>query len=106
MPKVTYIEFNGTEHPVEVETGLSLMRGAVENGVPGIIADCGGTCSCGTCRVLVDPDWREATGEPSDMEEAMLEISEDNGPGYRLSCQINITEAFDGLVVRLPWRQF
>ena len=64
MPKVTYIEFNGTEHQVEVPLGLSVMRGAVDNNVPGIDADCGGECACATCHVYVDPAWLALTGEP------------------------------------------
>jgi 2Fe-2S ferredoxin len=106
MPKITYIEYNGVEHPIDVESGLSLMRGAVENGIPGIMADCGGTCSCGTCKVFVDPQWRELTGAASDMEEAILDASDENLPGRRLSCQINVTDELHGLIVRMPLKQF
>ena len=106
MAKITYIEANGAAHVVDATVGRSLMEGAVRNGVPGILADCGGNCACGTCRVYVDDAWREKTGVPSDMEESMLELHEDPSPSKRLACQIMITEELDGLVVRLPETQF
>ena len=105
MPRVTYVEFNGAEHQVEVPLGLSVMRGAVNNNVPGIDADCGGACACATCHVYVDEAWREKAGEASAMEESMLDFAENVEPNSRLSCQIKITEALDGLVVRLPESQ-
>jgi 2Fe-2S ferredoxin len=104
--KVTYIEASGKEHVLDVKPGFSLMEGATQNGVPGIVADCGGECACGTCRIFVDEAWREKTGKASDMEEAMLELHEDVVPGQRLSCQIKLTEELDGLVVHLPESQF
>jgi ferredoxin, 2Fe-2S len=106
MVKVTYVEHDGTEHVADVPVGLSLMKGAVENGIPGILADCGGACACGTCRVFVVEAFRAVTGEPHDMEDAMLEIDDDPRPGKRLSCQIPVTEAMDGLVVHMPEKQF
>ncbi len=102
MTKVTYIEFDGTEHVVDVKPGNSVMEGAIKNNVPGIDADCGGACACATCHVYVDPAWTEATGAQSDMEESMLDFAENVKPNSRLSCQIKVTEALDGLVVRLP----
>ncbi len=105
MAKITYIQFDGTEHPVDVKTGLTVMEGAVKNDVPGIDADCGGACACATCHVYVDPAWAEAAGAPSAMEESMLDFAENVQPTSRLSCQIKITEALDGLVVRMPESQ-
>ena len=104
MPKITYIEYNGTEHQVEVPVGLSVMRGAVNNGVPGIDADCGGECACATCHVYVDPAWLEEIGlpEPDSQEASMLGFAAAAEPNSRLSCQIKMREALDGLVVRLP----
>jgi ferredoxin, 2Fe-2S len=104
MPKVTYIEFDGTEHPVEVPVGLSVMRGAVTNAVPGIDADCGGECACATCHVYVDPRWLGRTGLPpkDSMEASMLSFAAAAEANSRLSCQITMTEALDGLVVRMP----
>lgn len=106
MVKITYVEADGTGHTVEVKPGASLMQGAVWNGVPGIVAECGGNCACGTCRVYIEADWRAMTGQASDMEEATMEIRDDEHPGKRLSCQIKVTEALDGLVVRMPPSQF
>lgn len=105
MPKITYIEHDGREHMAEVKTGLSVMEGAVRNNVPGIDADCGGACACATCHVYVDHDWTEKTGKASAMEESMLDFAEAVEPNSRLSCQIRITDALDGLIVRLPANQ-
>jgi ferredoxin, 2Fe-2S len=104
MPKVTYIEYDGTEHPVGVPVGLSVMRGAVTNAVPGIDADCGGECACATCHVYVDPQWLDRTGlpVPDSMEASMLSFAAAAEANSRLSCQITMSEALDGLVVRMP----
>ena len=75
MAKITYIEHDGTEHRVEVEEGLSVMRGAVDNGVPGIDADCGGQCACATCHVFVDEAWLARTGDKGEQEESMLSFA-------------------------------
>jgi ferredoxin, 2Fe-2S len=105
MPKITYIEHNGTEYAVDVKKGLSVMEGAVKHNVPGIDADCGGACACATCHVYVDEAWREKVGEASAMEESMLDFAENVEPNSRLSCQIRVTDELDGLVVRLPESQ-
>ncbi|MEN9314524.1 MAG: hypothetical protein RIS35_917 [Pseudomonadota bacterium] len=102
MPKVTFIEYNGTPHQVEAVAGQSLMRAAVDNGVPGIDADCGGECACATCHVYVEPDWFDRTGERSEMEQSMLGFAAVTQDNSRLSCQIVVSDALDGLVVRLP----
>ena len=102
MTKITYIEFGGTEHTVDVRNGLSVMEGAIKNNVPGIDADCGGACACATCHVYVDDAWREKTGSASAMEESMLDFAQNVEPNSRLSCQIRVTDALDGLIVRLP----
>jgi 2Fe-2S ferredoxin len=105
MPKITYIEFNGTEHVVEVPSGRSVMEGAKKNNVPGIDADCGGGCSCATCHVFVDPAWQERVGAQNPIEEATLEFAENVEPNSRLACQIKVAEELDGLVVRMPESQ-
>lgn len=102
MPKITLIEHNGTSHAIDAESGISLMQNAIDNAVPGIDADCGGGCACGTCHVFVEADWLPATGEVDSMEEAMLGMRPDRTEASRLSCQIDVTEELDGLVVRLP----
>jgi ferredoxin, 2Fe-2S len=105
MAKITYIEFNGAEHVVDVKNGLSVMEGAVKNNIPGIDADCGGACACATCHVYVDEAWKDKTGGQSAMEESMLDFAENVEPNSRLSCQIKVTDALDGLVVRMPQSQ-
>jgi ferredoxin, 2Fe-2S len=105
MPKITYIEFNGAEHVVDVKAGLSVMEGAIKNNVPGIDADCGGACACATCHVYVDPAWSDRTGAPSAMEESMLDFAENVQDTSRLSCQIKVSDELDGLIVRMPESQ-
>jgi 2Fe-2S ferredoxin len=102
MAKITYIEFDGTPHEVDVPSGLSVMEGAVDNNIPGIEAECGGMCSCATCHVYVDPAWVEATGSPEHIEQDMLESAMDLQDTSRLSCQIEVSDELDGLVVRMP----
>ncbi|MFQ5547728.1 MAG: 2Fe-2S iron-sulfur cluster-binding protein [Gammaproteobacteria bacterium] len=102
MARITYIEFDGTPHEVDVPSGLSVMEGAIDNNVPGIEAECGGMCSCATCHVYVDPAWAGATGSPEHIEQDMLESAMDLQETSRLSCQIEVSDELDGLVVRLP----
>ncbi|MBK5104719.1 MAG: 2Fe-2S iron-sulfur cluster binding domain-containing protein [Burkholderiales bacterium] len=102
MPKVIYVEHNGTRHQVEVPAGLSVMRGAVDNGVPGIDADCGGECACATCHVYVDPAWLARTGERGVMEQSMLGVAAMTRDNSRLACQIAMSDALDGLLVTMP----
>ena len=105
MAKITYTAFDGAQTTVEVKNGLSVMEGAIRNNVPGIDADCGGACACATCHVYVDPAWTEKVGGPSAMEESMLDFAEAVQPNSRLSCQIKVTDALDGLVVTTPEHQ-
>lgn len=106
MPKITFIEHDGTEHVVDAEAGMTVMEAAIKNMVPGIEAECGGACACATCHVYVDEKWTEKTGQPQDMEEDMLDFAFEVRPSSRLSCQIKVTEELDGLVVRVPEKQF
>ncbi len=105
MVKITYIDASGTARTVEAEEGSTVMENAVRNGIPGIEAECGGACACATCHVYVDEAWREKTGDASAMEESMLDFAEEVQPNSRLSCQIRVSDALDGLVVRLPENQ-
>jgi len=106
MAKITYIEHNGTEHVVEVANGLTVMEGARDNGVPGIEADCGGACACSTCHVYVAEDWVEKLPAREAMEADMLDFAWEPDPvRSRLTCQIQVTDAVDGLVVNLPEKQ-
>lgn len=106
MPKITFISHNGKENVVDATEGLSLMSAAIDNGVPGIDADCGGECSCATCHVMVADSWFAKTGGPNTNEEAMLDLNPERTPTSRLSCQIKVTKALDGLVVNVPEFQF
>ena len=102
MPQIIFIEFNGKRHTVEGTVGLSLMRAAIDNDVPGIDADCGGQCACATCHVYVDPAWESHTGTRTAMEEDMLNFAAVTQANSRLACQIQISEDLDGLVVSMP----
>jgi 2Fe-2S ferredoxin len=102
MAKIIYIEANGKEHAVEVESGLSVMEGAKRNGIPGIDAVCGGGCQCATCHVYVDPAWQSRVSARTDIEASMLEFADDVQPNSRLACQIEVTAEHEGLVVRIP----
>ena len=105
MPKITYIENNGTQRTVELPAGWTVMEGAVKNRVPGIDADCGGACACATCHVYVEQEWLAKLPPRQDMEEQMLDFAQNLRPNSRLSCQIKVTPALDGLVVRTPKTQ-
>jgi 2Fe-2S ferredoxin len=102
MPKITFIEHDGTVHTVEAELGSTVMETAMKGGVTSIVAECGGACSCATCLVHVDEKWFPIVGPPSEQEEDMLDFAYEVKPTSRLSCQIKVTEALDGLVVRTP----
>ena len=105
MPTITYKTHSGETFEVDAEVGSSVMEAAVRAMVPGIEAECGGACACATCHVYVDETWREAVGEPAEMEEDMLDFAYEVGEGSRLSCQIKVSAALDGLSVRVPERQ-
>lgn len=106
MPKITYIDFEGTERHVDANVGDSVMETATNNDLPGIDADCGGACACATCHVYVGEDWIEIIGKAEDLEAEMLDVADDVRDNSRLSCQIKITEQMDGLVVTTPESQF
>ena len=105
MAKITYIAHDGTKFDVDAEAGSTVMENAIKNAVPGIEAECGGACACATCHVYVDAAWTEVVGGPEAMEEDMLDFAYDVQPSSRLSCQIKVTDAMDGLVVQVPERQ-
>ena len=105
MAKITYIEHDGTEHAIDVKTGLTVMEGAVKNNIPGIDADCGGACACATCHVYVDEAWLERLEPASDMERSMLDFAENTQDNSRLACQIRVKPELDGLLVQTPESQ-
>lgn len=103
MPKVTFISSEGTEHVVNVDSGISAMEGALRNLIPGIDGDCGGAAACGTCHVYVDSAWADKVGPATPgIEQEMLVNTDGAMPNSRLSCQIKITDELDGLVLRMP----
>ena len=105
MPKITYVDATGNERVVEAKNGMTVMETAIKHNIPGIDADCGGACACATCHVYIDPAWADKTGEAGSMEQSMLDFANDVEPTSRLSCQIKISDALDGLIVRLPKSQ-
>ena len=106
MAKITYVEYNGTEHVVDVKNGLTVMEGARDNGIPGIEADCGGACACSTCHVYVAEDWVEKLPAKEAMEADMLDFAWEPDPvRSRLTCQLKVSDALDGLVVTMPEKQ-
>jgi 2Fe-2S ferredoxin len=105
MPKIIYVQHDGTEQAIEVKAGLSVMEGAINNSVPGIDADCGGACACATCHVHVDPDWYGKLTPPDALEASMIDFATGSDQYSRMSCQIKVSEATDGLIVRLPESQ-
>ena len=105
MPKITYIEHNGKIHSIEVANGLSVMEGAVQNNIPGIDADCGGSMACATCHVYVKEEWFNKLPKKEDGEEDKLDIEIKTKKNSRLSCQLMVSDQLDGLVVNLPEKQ-
>lgn len=105
MAKITFIENSGASRTVEAEDGQTLMTVAVNHMVPGLIADCGGNCSCATCHAYIDAPWLDQLTPPSDDEKAMLECALHVESNSRLTCQVVVTAALDGMVVRTPISQ-
>ena len=105
MPKITYIEDNGKSHTVDVQKGLTVMEGAVQNNIPGIDADCGGSMACATCHVYVKEACLVKVNEKSEGEDDMLDQAFEPNKFSRLSCQISVTDEIDGLTVNLPKKQ-
>jgi 2Fe-2S ferredoxin len=105
MPSITFIDAQGTSRTVTADIGSTVMEAAIRNGIPGIEAECGGACACATCHVYVDEAWTAATGKAQPMEDDMLDFAFEVKPTSRLSCQIKLTAAMDGLTVRTPSKQ-
>ena len=105
MAKIKYIEHNGKQHEIDVANGLSVMEGAVQNNIPGIDADCGGSCACATCHVYVDEKWFNKLSNKESAEEDMLDMAFEPKQFSRLSCQLTVSDMLDGLVVKMPSKQ-
>ena len=105
MPKITYIDQKGNSKTINVENGLTVMEGAVQNNIPGIDADCGGSMACATCHVYVKDNWFNKLPKKEDGEEDMLDMAFEPKKNSRLSCQIMVSDKIDGLVLNLPEKQ-
>ena len=105
MPKITYIEYNGKLHTINVAKGLSVMEGAVQNNIPGIDADCGGSMACATCHVYVKEEWFDKLPKKEDGEEDMIDMAHEPNKFSRLSCQLTVSDELEGLVVNIPEKQ-
>jgi len=105
MTNITYIDASGQSRTVKAQNGSTVMETALRNSIPGIEAECGDACACATCHVYVSEDWTETVGTPSQMEEDMLDFAFEARPNSRLSCQIKVSDALDGLVVTTPAKQ-
>ena len=105
MAKITYIEHSGKFHTIEVQNGLTVMEGAIQNNVPGIDADCGGSMACATCHVYVKEEWFNKLPKKEDGEEDMLDMAYEPNKFSRLSCQLTVTDKLEGMIVNLPEKQ-
>ena len=106
MPTVTYVEANGQSHEIDIASGVSLMQGAVDNMIDGIVAECGGACACATCHCYVEESWVDKLEPASEMENDLLTCVTGPKDNSRLSCQVKMTDALNGLVIHLPESQF
>ena len=105
MAKITYVEHSGKLHTIQVQNGLTVMEGAVQNNIPGIDADCGGSMACATCHVYVKEEWFNKLSKKEDGEEDMLDMAYEPNKFSRLSCQLTVSNELEGLVVNLPAKQ-
>lgn len=105
MARINYVTHDGKTYAVDADDGISIMEAAQNNGVPGILADCGGCMSCATCHVYIDPEWLDTVGKAESDEEAMLEAAIDPRENSRLSCQVKASATLDGLIVHIPKTQ-
>ena len=105
MPKITYIDSNGNSKTIDIENGLSVMEGAIQNNIPGIDADCGGGMACATCHVYVKEEWLNKLDKPEDAEQDMIDMAFEPKKNSRLSCQLIVSDKLDGLIVTTPSKQ-
>ena len=105
MPKITYKDNQGNSKTVEVENGLTVMEGAIQNDIPGIDADCGGSMACATCHVYVEEKWFNKLPKAEEAEVDMIDMAYEPKKNSRLSCQLIVTDELDGLKVTTPTQQ-
>ena len=106
MPKITFVTPDGERHEVDVENGYSVMEAAINNNIEGIVAECGGACACATCHGYIDEAWTAKMPEMDDMEDSMLDAAYDRQDTSRLTCQLEIKEDWDGLVVNVAENEY
>ncbi|MEM9404014.1 MAG: 2Fe-2S iron-sulfur cluster-binding protein [Pseudomonadota bacterium] len=106
MPTIHFITSDGEKHSVDVENGYSLMEGAINNNIDGIIAECGGACACATCHAYVDEAWLDKLPPMDDMEDSMLDAAYERQDNSRLACQVEVNDSLDGLVVRVAENEY
>ena len=105
MTKITYVDYKGSSKTIDVENGLTVMEGAIQNNIPGIDADCGGSMACATCHVYVEEKWLDKMSKPEDGEVDMIDMAFEPKKNSRLSCQIIVADELDGLIVKTPEKQ-
>ena len=105
MPKITYKDFKENSKTIDVENGLSIMEGAIQNDIPGIDADCGGAMACATCHVYVEEEWFDKIPKAEEVEVDMIDMAHEPKKNSRLSCQIIVTDKLEGLVIKMPEKQ-
>ncbi len=101
MPRIIYVDVNGERHECQVANGNTLMEGAIQHGIAGILAICGGSCACSTCHAYIDEAWMDKVGPPDEIEDSTLELAADRLPNSRLTCQVKVTDELDGLVLNV-----
>lgn len=101
MAKIIYVDTDGSKHECNVDNGLSVMEGAIQNSVPGILAICGGSCACSTCHAYIDEQWSERVGLPEEIEDSTLELAIERKSTSRLTCQVKVDDSLDGLIVHI-----
>ena len=105
MPRIRFIQPDGSSSEVEALSGDSIMETAIDNDIDGIVAECGGACSCATCHVYVDEEWLGKLPPPDALEDGMLDCVIDRRPNSRLSCQLRVSDQIDGMTVKVPTSQ-
>lgn len=105
MPRITFVDADGAEYPVNADIGLTIMEAARDNDIPGIEAECGGAGACATCHIYIDRQWYAVSGEADRVEQELLDLVQERRDESRLSCQVKISDEMEGLIVRLPEEQ-
>ena len=106
MPRITFVTTDGNRHEVDVENGYSVMEGAVNHNIKGIVAECGGACACATCHGYIDEAWLDKLPAMDDMEDSMLDAAFERKDNSRLTCQIEVNDGLDGLIIHVADNEY